>query len=281
MSDLAGVIDGMDEATYHTHPALSSSGAKRLLPPSCPALFKWERDNGRPDKAHFDLGHAAHKLVLGVGADIATIDADDWRTKAAKEARDGARAEGRTPLLKADVETVTGMADALRQHRVASALFDPDRGGKAEQSLFWNDERHGVERRCRLDWLPAPLDDGRLITADYKTTNSAEPHAIAKTVASYGYYMQAAWNLDGISALGLAEQAAFVFVFQEKTPPYLVTVAELDAEAMRIGTRRNDLALEVFAECSAHDHWPGYSDEVELVSLPRWATYAYDMEGIA
>jgi hypothetical protein len=265
------LVPDMDEAEYHAHPALSSSGAKKLLPPSCPALFKWERENKRPEKRAFDLGHAAHAKVLGVGARLAVVDALDWRTKAAREARDEAYAEGLTPVLAHEDEQITGMAAAILEHPIASAVFDPDYGSP-EQSLFWCDERFGVERRARLDWLPEP-SGGRLIVADYKTCISAEPAAIRKTVANYGYYMQAPWYIDAVRALGLAEDVSFVFVFQEKTAPYLVTVVELDAMALRLGAARNDQALAVFAECTETGDWPGYSDEVELISLPSWATY--------
>lgn len=267
----AALVPEMDEAEYHRSHALSSSGAKKLLPPSCPAIYKWERDHGQPPKAAFDFGHAAHAAVLGVGAPLAVIDAEDWRTKAAQEARKVAYAEGKTPVLTSEAAQVDAMATALREHPVASALLDPDRG-QPEQSIFWRDERFGIDRRARLDWLP-DTDGGRLIVGDYKTTQSAEPAAIRKAVANYGYYMQAPWYIDAVRALGLAEDVFFVFIFQEKAAPHLITVAELDVAAMKAGWARNDEAMAVFAECAETGDWPGYTTEVELISLPSWATY--------
>ena len=64
------------ESQYHADPALSYSGMKTLL--DCPARFAWEREHGRPERAAYDFGHAAHQLVLGVGDPIAIIDADDF-----------------------------------------------------------------------------------------------------------------------------------------------------------------------------------------------------------
>lgn len=266
------------DGVYHADPvpqrSLSSSGARKLLPPSCPAKFQHERENRPPSKPHFDMGHAAHKLVLGSGPEIVAVDADDWRTKAAKEARDAAYAEGKTPLLAGDVEIVEAMAQAIRQHPVASALFNPDHGDP-EQSLFWTDEPTGTTLRARLDWLPTPRD-GRLIIPDYKTTTSALPAAFAKSCANYGYSQQAAWYLDAIRALNLAEESAFVFVAQEKTAPYLVTVIELDADALRIGRALNRLAIDLYADCTANDTWPGYSDDVVHLSLPTWFVRQHD-----
>lgn len=267
-----GVYD-IPDAVYHADPvpggSLSSHGARLLLPPSCPALFRHYRENRRPDKPTFDFGHAAHRLVLGAGADLVVVDADDWRTKAAREEQQQAYAAGKTPLLKKDMAVVEDMAAAILAHPVASALFTPSRG-KAEQSAFWVDEETGIWRRARFDWLPHASDTGRMILPDYKTAVSAEPDAFAKSCANYGYHCQASWYVDAVRALRLAQEVAFVFVVQEKTEPYLVTVAELDFPAMRIARAQNRQAIEVYAECSATDTWPSYSDDVAHISLPAW-----------
>lgn len=273
-----GVYDLPDDV-YHADPvpggSLSSSGARKLLPPSCPALFAYEREHGRPPKSEFDIGHAAHKLVLGVGPELVVVDAGDWRTKAAKEHRDAAHADGKVPLLVHEHEQVQGMAAALRAHPIASALFRPD-AGKPEQSLFWPDEPTGIWRRGRLDWLPGNRNGGRLIVPDYKTTGSAEPGSLARSIANFGYFQQAAWYLEGVAALGLADNAAFLFVCQEKTQPYLVTVVELDYDALRIGFDRNRRAVEVYAECVARDEWPAYTNDIEQISLPSWAARQFE-----
>jgi hypothetical protein len=267
-----GIYDDLDEATYHGDKgSLSVSGAKKLLPPSCPAIFKYERDNGQPHKAAFDFGHAAHAAVLGVGAPLEVVDADNWMTKAAKEAKAAAYAEGRVPLLAKEKAQVDGMAAALRAHPIASALLS---NGKPEQSGYWLDTDRGITRRLRLDWLP-DTDGGQLVVPDYKTTVSAEPRAISKAITNYGYYMQNAWYVDGLHALDVAEDISFVFIFQEKTAPYLVTVAELDAEAVLVGRKRNDEALDIYAQCIATETWPSYTDAIELVSLPAWLAVEY------
>lgn len=267
-----GIHSDVPEAVYHADKdSLSVSGAKKLLPPSCPALFRWERDNGQPHKTVFDFGDAAHAAVLGVGADLEVVDADNWMTKAAKEQRDAAYAEGRTPLLAKEKAQVDGMAAALRAHPFASALLNPD-AGKPEQSAYWLDPAYDVLRRCRYDWLPEARD-GRLVIPDYKTAASAQPQAFAKAAASYGYDMQAAWYMDVAHALGLADDLAFVFIVQEKTAPYLVTVVELDYPSIDRGRNRNERALQIFRDCTDSGEWPGYATDVELVSLPRWAFY--------
>jgi hypothetical protein len=266
-----GAYDGMPEDVYHADPvpggSLSASGAKLLLPPSCPAMYRYRRDHPKVS-AEFDFGTAAHKFVLDTGPPVTVVDALDWRTKAAQEARKDARAKGAVPLLVSEFSEIADMARAIERHPLAGQLFRPGRG-KAEQSLFWQDPDYGIWRRARLDWQLPGL---RLIIADYKSTADASPAAIRKHVANFGYHMQAAWYTDAIQALGLGDDPAFLFVFQEKTPPYLITIAELDDDAIRAGRDRNRHACEIWRDCTEAGIWPGYTDDIELISLPPWAT---------
>ena len=268
-----GCFPNITAEEYHADPveggSLSSTGARDLLPPSCPALFRWKRDNPQPHKPAFDLGHAAHRHVLNDGADIIEIDAPDWRTKAAKAERDEAHEAGNTPLLSKDVRLVEKMAAAIRRDDIASALFNPEHG-QPEQTLIWHDELTGVTCRVRLDWLPNPTN-GRLIIPDYKSCHSAEPQALRRSIGQFGYHQQADFYLTAAKALGLAgDDAAFLFVCQEKTPPYLVTVVELDGTAMKIAAARNRWARETYAYCTERDQWPSYVDGIAHLALPAW-----------
>lgn len=265
MTELTGFIHDLDEATYHAHPtSLSVSGAKVLL--KAPALYKWQREHP-VHRDVFDVGSAAHALVLGVGAPIAVIDADSWRTKAAQEAKVEARAKGETPLLAADYQRVQDMADVLSTHRLAMRLLSE---GEPEVSAFAPDEATGVTRRARFDWL------GSRILTDYKSAASSEPGTFIKAAVNFGYAMQAGWYLDIARDLGHPADA-FAFIVQEKEPPYLVTVIELPAELVEIGRSRNRRALERFRDCTESGLWPGYvpDDTFAQPSAPRWALTDY------
>lgn len=282
-----GLYYDLDETVYHADPvpdrlgrSLSQSGIKTLL--KAPALYAWERDHGRPIKKEFEVGHAAHAQLLGVGGEVVVVqktakdgtksDATDYRTVSAQEHADAIRGEGKTPLLAEQWAHVQAAERKLREHPFASLLFDPDRG-RPEVSGFWQDHVDGVWCRMRLDWLPNPSESGRLIIPDYKTAVSADHRAFGKKAADFGYYIQDTYYRAGAAALGLAAlpvDIAFLFVVQEKTPPYLVNVVELDVEAKRLGLQRIRQALDVYAECQGTGIWPAYSDRVESVSLPYW-----------
>lgn len=273
-----GVYDGMPAEIYHADPvpggSLSSGGARKLLPPSCPALFHHDRKHPQAHRKEFDLGHAAHLMVLGAGPELVVVDAADWRTKAAKEQRDEAYSADAVPLLIADYEQIQAMAEALRQHPIASFLFDPE-AGKPEQSLFWTDPRTGAWRRARPDWLPHPVEGRRLIVPDYKTCRAADLESLSRAIHQYGYHQQAAWYLDGVMALGLAADPAFVFVAQEKTAPYLITVFEVEAMSMQIARDLNRDALDLYQQCTATDQWPAYNTSIAHISVPPWVEIQY------
>lgn len=268
-----GVYDIPEADYFGATEALSCSGAKLLLPPSCPARFFYRQDHAEY-KRHFDFGTAAHRLVLGQGADFVVIDADSYRTKAAQQARDEAQAAGAAPLLNHEYEQVLAMAAALRAHPLAGFLFDPY-DGMPEQSLFWEHERTGTPLRARLDWLP-DMSTGRPFITDYKTADSAEPGKFRKAAADYGYHQQHAWYTGGAAAL-FGVEAAFIFVVQEKKPPYLVSVVELHPEAVRIGRARNERAIDTYRTCIKNGDWPGYTDdEPAEIMLPAWADKGED-----
>jgi len=216
------------------------------------------------------FGTAAHCHVLGTGAEVVPIKFENYRTEKAQQARDEATARGAVPMLPHQMEALDAMADALRRHPLASKLLT--HWGRPEQSAFWRDRETGVICRARYDVLPTGRTVlGRVLVPDYKTAKDAGPEAFAKAVHDRGYHQQAPFYLDGLRALGLAgDDAAFAFVVQEKTPPYLVAVYQLDTAALMIGAYRNRRALRIFAECTASGRWPGYSNDIETVSLPAW-----------
>lgn len=270
------VVTELDDAAYFNLPLFSCSGAKRILSPGCPAVFAWEAVHGRPSKPQFDTGHAAHELVLGKGAGIDRYHFRNWMTNEAKAAKKASYAAGRTPLLVAEYREVLEMAKALKRHPLVGGLFRPGRG-TAEQVLLWHDERYGINRKAKLDWLPLVIDGRPLIVPDYKSADSANPDSFPRPMANYGYHQQHAWYLDGVRACLDVPDPLFVFVVQEKHPPYLITVLEVDEPSVEVGQAKNARAMEVYAECVAAGEWPAYTtpDEIASVSLPAWADRNY------
>jgi hypothetical protein len=248
---------------------LSSTGARELLKPGGPARFRHAIDNGTLEvRREFDLGHAVHTLVLGSGPWPERVSAEEWRTKAVKEEVAAIRAEGKIPLRPSDCDAAWAMAAAVKGHPLAKKLLGDDRtgGGWAERTLLWVDN-DGVRCRAKVDWLRR---DGMV---DLKTTQDASADALSKSAHNYGYAIQAAFYVRGFLAVDgpFGPDPFFVHIAVEKTPPYLVHVNQLTERALAWGDRQVSQALEIFRDCTAAGHWPGYPlDEITDIDLPAW-----------
>lgn len=268
-----GLYPDLDEAVYRAqHEWLSVSGAKKLLPPSCPAKFKATL-GVEEHKPQFDVGKAFHAKVLGDGAEVVVVDADSWRSADARLARDAAYAAGKVPLLAAEAAVVAAMAAAVQAHDTAPLLFA---GGAAEVSAFWVDEATGVQCKARFDYLPDKQPGRRLIVPDLKSAVSADPGEFARAAARFGYVMQQCHYSSALRHLGIDDDPAFLFVVVEKEHPHLVNVGQFAAhDDIKATAAALDKALRLYRDCAATDTWPGWPGVTDL-TLPTWHLYALE-----
>lgn len=265
-----GLYDLHDEDYHGQRHSLSSTGVRQLLPPSCPAKFRWAQDNPQ-HKEPWDLGHAAHRLILGIGTTIDVIDADSWRTNKAKAERAASYAAGRVPLLPDGWDTAVAMAESIEAHGLAAGMLR----GVNERAMFARDEHTGVLLRSKPD---AINDDGDIV--DLKSTTDTNLDALQKTIARWGYHTQGATYLEVAAALDIIDPATagFVLVFVEKTAPYLVRVVECDDESLARGRAHLRRALETYRDCTESGLWPGWDARIETLGLPAWADRDDDSE---
>lgn len=276
------ILEDIDDQSYHSDRAsLSSSGARLLLPPGCPAKFKQRMDCPPPPSRVFDFGTLAHSMVLGKGAELVVLEpeihgltkdgsvaANPRATATWKAAEAEARESGRLPVHIEDWAKAQAMAAQVLHHPMAGPLFRED--GRAEVSIYADDPVTGVRLRARPDWMFDDAD-GRLVIVDLKTTADAYPQTWVRSAAKYGYEVQFAWYVTVAKLAGLSDSPAFLFVNIEKESPYLISVVELDAEAFEAGLTRMRQAIDIYAKCIETDTWPGYGDGIHLISLPPWA----------
>lgn len=270
---------------YHADPvpggSLSSTGARKLVYPSTPALYKYERDNPQPPSDEMNLGSAAHRVALGAGADIVVLVDDDgepftdFKKKLARQRRDEALASGKIPLLAHKLAVVEAMAAALRAHPIAGRILAGS-VGKPEQALFWRDG--SMWKRCLVDWLPVQVPGFRMTIVEYKTTTKADNDSVSRKIYDFAYHQQLEWQLEGVRALGLDPNPDGLIIFQETKAPYLVNVTRLDLDSQMIGQRLNREATITYKTCVASGHWPGYSEDIETVGVPEWVKRQYEGE---
>jgi hypothetical protein len=263
-----GVYTGIPDTVYHAdRDSLSSSGARSILW-DAPAKFLEQQETPPNPKPEYDFGHVAHKLILGVGEVIDEIDADTWRGKEAGEARERAWAAGHIPILSKDLAKAREMAKRVHDHPVAAALLSV---GDPEVTGYWTDRATNVRLRWRADWLHPGRN--RLIIVDYKTTKNAHPASFHRSVADYRYHQQDAFYRDGVIANEIDADPLFLFIAQEKTPPFLVSVHECRDWQVERGRALNRKAIDLYARCRERNDWPGYGDGIHTVEFPTYANY--------
>lgn len=219
----------------------------------------------RKEEERFDVGKAAHSVLLEGEDNIYVVHEDSWRKNVAKEARDYARSLGKVPLLAANRDEVMAMVDAVREqlaaHEAEPPLFSD---GKPETSVLW--EEGGVLCKARLDWL---RDDHATID-DLKTTSrSANPDAYRKNLFSVGAHVQAAFYTRAVEAV-----SGFVPTFRwcvvETSPPYALSVLEPGGDVLAAGRSDMEYALNVWRSCMATGSWPAYPPTVHRIEAPSW-----------
>lgn len=267
-----GVHD-LSAAVYHADPcptpSLSASIASILIGQS--PRHAWTahpRLNPRHEPEHktaFDIGHAAHQLMLGQVESFDVLLFDDYRKKAAQEARDAAYARGAVPILAHEMANLRVAATAWRAqldaHQDAAGAF---KNGKAEQTLIWRDG--DVWCRSMFDWWP----DAGSTFDDFKTTTaSAHPDAVGNRIWNTGADFQSAFYKRGLRAHGI-KSPRFRFVVAELDPPHALSVVELDPGADDLADHKVEEAIALWSRCMATDTWPGYPSRTCFISAPAW-----------
>lgn len=165
-------------------------------------------------------------------------------------------------LTKAQGVQFNGMLNALSSHPFYQAFMKAG-PRNAEVSCFVWDDTFGVRRKCRIDYLTPEL------VIDLKTTTDASPDGFAKAVGNYGYDLQAAYYLDILRLLG--EPRTFVNIAVESSPPHAVGVYSYSDYDLQVADATFLELLNTYAVCKTSGKWPGYSQKIVQVRVPKWA----------
>lgn len=291
----AGAYPDVDAEDYHRNPnllpgpSLSSSGAKRLLNTS-PYHFWFDSPlnpnrPGEPNKRHFNVGKAAHDIILLTDRweDHYHVTPEGFsraKTKAMEAEiaeADAAIEEGKTVLSHDDHRLVETLAAQIRGNKLAMATIAH---GVTEETLVWKDVETGVWLRARPDFRPHSIVEGRdnRVVSDLKFVASthATPDGFSKAIANFGYHQSAALYADGIKAIYGTRPTHWVHVVVEKEPPYSLSFYELPGEDIERGRLLNRRAINLFADCLEKDRWPGFADQPRQIGLPYWARNRID-----
>jgi hypothetical protein len=168
---------------------------------------------------------------------------------------------------------------AARSHPVSSRYMT---GGRGEVTALWTHEApavgglagYSVDCKGRLDFL---ANAGAIV--DLKTCRDASPEGFGRACAQYDYVTQAAFYSDGVKA-ATGKEWPFVIVAIESAAPYVVQVYQVPDELIEYGRDRYRTMLDRLVMCRSESRWPGYSEDVLPLTLPRWAMPANDDEDV-
>lgn len=262
---LEGVVIGLDDVAYHAHPALSSTGARKLL--ESPAKYRYSLDHPQPHKKAYDVGTLAHTRILGVGAGVAVIPTEILASNGAASTKESkafiadAYAKGLVPVKKAEYDEIVAMSESVLTHPDARPILENIAG--REVSLFA--EVDGVPVRARFD-IYGGSDGG-----DLKSARDASPKGFNRSVAAYGYHIQEQFYRMTHAAITGEELKTFQFIVVETTRPYLVGVYDLDFMWEQIGREQTKRAIDLYRHCTETGVWPGYG--TATLTPPTWAVY--------
>jgi hypothetical protein len=279
-----GIHFDVPASDYHADPAplpsLSASIANVLVEQSAMhARHRHPRLNpDRIDDSHTDEkddGAVLHALLLGAGDErIVAVDADDWRTKAAQEARKEARRVGNIAVLVRRLEKFDRIIDAflsqLCEHQDAADMLS---AGRPEATLIW--KTRDIWCRARPDWLP---DDPEAPVYDPKfTSTSASPSDWEKNVwQTYG--LRAEFYLRGLEALRGVRPKAYRFPVIETRPPYGMCVFEACNDVSAWASEQCDIAELQWSTSLATGIWRGYPRRVVHSELPGWFLHRWEQQ---
>ncbi|HJS88692.1 MAG TPA: hypothetical protein VJ738_01865 [Steroidobacteraceae bacterium] len=284
----ARVLEGITPEEYLADPcaspSLSQSVAHTLV--TCSPRHAWldhPRLGGRERRstAAMDEGSILHRLILGRGADFEVLSGfDNFRTKAAQELRDAARAAGKIPLLVPEFERLTRIATRV-QSRCRDFGFEFS--GRSEVPVEFTEQVEGTGAeilcRCMFDHMIEQRDDnGEVISGlilDLKKVASANPADLAARAFDAGFDIQEHAYVRAFEQLHPAAvgRVDFVFLTFEAEEPLEVVPVRLDGALQEIGRRRWSRAVALWHQLLTEGSfpWPGYVRDAITLSAPAWA----------
>ncbi len=251
----------MSQKEYREAPGISRSELFRIS--RSPLHFKYAMEHPE-DSASLAFGRALHKYILekeDFYNDFVLLPEINRRTKVGREAyahfRAKASEEGKEIVTRDDMAVIEDMRDELMKHPLAVALLS----GEHERDFFWTDAFTGEACKCRPDCITEY--EGKRYIVDYKSTESCEDGCFERSCRRYGYKFQAGMYTEGVFQNTFSEHG-FVFIAQEKKPPYAVRVYFCTPEFVAQGYDQFRELIGIYHACRETGNWYGYEGPLDM-----------------
>jgi len=251
----------LSNADYHAHDSISKSGLDLIN--RSPAHYFYAPKK-TPTRA-MEVGTAIHTAILEperFAAEYMLLRNVTDRRKS--EYKQAVAVWGSEHVLSGtEADQVAGMQESCRSNDDAREYFEQPH--KTELSVIAVDPETGVIVRCRFDLL---TDSGRAL--DLKKTQDIRDRQLGRSIASYRYYVQAAFYSDvWLWATGEPLQA-FDFLAVEEFMPHASCVFDIDEESIELGRKEYRADLNLYAKCLDSNDWPGIKSARKTICLPSY-----------
>ena len=260
-------IYNLSPEAYHQGPGISRSGLMAFKRSPYHYWYKhlnpdYKSESATPAQI---LGNALHTYILEPDEfekRYFVVPKFNKVTKEGKERWQKIKSElGKKETLSAtQYQTLQYMAASLKKNKLATQLIAK---AEIEQSLYWTDPDTGILCKCRPDILRNNL------VCDLKTAQDGCPRSFQYAAFDYGYYIQAAMIQEALKHLKQKIIKDFLFLIIEKSPPYVISVYQLDQTSLEQGRYEFKTLLRRYQQCLETNDWPSY--EIQEISLPRFA----------
>lgn len=192
------------------------------------------------------------------------------------------------PMRKGWKEKIDSMTERIMAHPDGYYLTR-ETEGRNEVTFIWNIEREVIDgKTTRTILVPCKARCDRFINSfspydhaaevagiiDIKTCRDSSMDAMEKSIANFGYYIQAAWYLAGAVKLGLLDSMhdhSYQIIAVEKTAPHPVGVYPINTTSLQYGLSQCVVGMRAYIKYRMFGHAPGPTDVATPIGLPVWA----------
>lgn len=281
---MAGSIyKGVPDHVYHASEGVSKSTLDAIR--ENPARWKLNKKYPKPDTDAMHVGKAYHCKVLEPHRfddqfikseydEFRSKEAKDWREEQKSKGVSVLRTNGELPWKASEWDEVHLMAEEVMRHPLAQIFLNPD-DLWVELSAYWRDDSDneylahdatGLLCKCR----PDAYNTTHEVMIDLKTTTDATLWGFTRSIGDYRYHVASAWYQWGwAKKLGIPCKA-FMFIAQEKEPPYPVEIYLASQEDLRVAIIEMFGDLRQFHEYWKSDTWPNTTGQIRTAELAAY-----------
>ena len=290
-----GIYKNVPYPEYKTWECLSTHGVSNMLRSAL--HYHVMVVNDRPPTDSMILGQLVDAMLLENGRlddffiqpetylsvdkkGVEEVKAWTLRSNTCKMVYQQALGEGKTPVTTEQIAKAQIMVDEVKKHPMATELLSDC---ETQVSYVWDQDVIGANglptgKKCRMKGRMDAVKEGHVI--DLKTTWNASPASFGYEIHKYKYYIQLAVYSECYTQFNQGIIPGAYIIAVENELPHCVVAYQLGVDSLATGKALWNEAMLRYVECQESGIWPGYSNTIEEIDIPRYAIDRALNEGV-